>query len=52
MSGYRERGDGMDTGREGMELIHGEKGWNGYMERGNGMDTCREWMNWIQGERG
>ena len=28
-----ERRDGMDTWREGMELIDGERGWNGYMER-------------------
>ena len=41
----------MDTGREGIEWIQGERGWNGYRERGDGIDTWREGMEWIHGER-
>ena len=41
----------MNTGREGIEWMHGKRVWNGYIKRGNGMDIGTEGMQWIHRER-
>ena len=38
-NGYKERGGGMDTRREGVEWINLKRVWNGYMKGGDRMDT-------------